>query len=310
MAKRKRLSPANPGMFGTAPETKSMMSRAPIADVASEAATTAALHDVTRELAQAKAQGRMVLSLPVSAITLDHIVRDRSIADEAEMEALRTSIAGRGQQTPIEVLETEPWQYGLISGWRRGQAIAQLHEQGRHDGTVLALLRQPAEASETYQAMVEENEIRVGLSYYESARIAAKALSITSRGISATLLASPTSAMPAATTISVAVRVSPPKTKACVTRLWPTDCGPMVLPSSDTTLPPPRPTATMSGMRKLVRTPPTSTARLLSRGKPPRSTPISLVVPPISTTIASSRPVTRAAPRSEFVGPDENVSAG
>lgn len=176
MAKRKRLSPANPGMFGTAPETKSMMSRAPIADVASEAATTAALHDVTRELAQAKAQGRMVLSLPVSAITLDHIVRDRIIADEAEMEALRTSIAGRGQQTPIEVLETEPGQYGLISGWRRCQAIAQLHEQGRHDGTVLALLRQPAEASETYQAMVEENEIRVGLSYYERARIAAKAV--------------------------------------------------------------------------------------------------------------------------------------
>lgn len=176
MAKRKRLSPANPDIFGAAPETKSLMARAPIADVASEAATTAALHDVSRELAQARAQGRMVLSLPVCAITLDHIVRDRVAVEDAEMDALMSSIAARGQQAPIEVLETAPGQYGLISGWRRCHAIAQLAAAGRHDGQVLALLRAPSEASETYQAMVEENEIRVGLSYYERARIAAKAV--------------------------------------------------------------------------------------------------------------------------------------
>ncbi|WP_299694842.1 ParB N-terminal domain-containing protein [uncultured Tateyamaria sp.] len=176
MAKRKRLSPANPAIFGAAPETKSMMSRAPIADVASDAATTAALHDVTRELSAARATGRMVLSLPVADIALDHIVRDRVIAEDAEMAALMTSIAARGQQTPIEILETKPGAYGLISGWRRCQAIARLAEQGQHDGMVLALLRAPKEASETYQAMVEENEIRVGLSYFERARIAAKAV--------------------------------------------------------------------------------------------------------------------------------------
>ena len=176
MAKRKRLSPANPAIFGAAPETKSMMSRAPIADVAAEAATTAALQDVTAELATARAEGRMVLSLPVSAVALDHIVRDRVIADDTEMAALMASIAARGQQTPVEVLETGPGAYGLISGWRRCQAIARLAAQGDHDGTVLALLRKPREASETYQAMVEENEIRVGLSYFERARIAAKAV--------------------------------------------------------------------------------------------------------------------------------------
>ncbi|WP_299628669.1 ParB N-terminal domain-containing protein [uncultured Tateyamaria sp.] len=176
MAKRKRLSPANPDVFGAAPETKSMLARAPIADVASDAATTAALHDVSRELSEARATGRMVLSLPVSAITLDHIVRDRVAVDDAEMEALMASIAARGQQSPIEVLETGSGQYGLISGWRRCQAIVQLAARGDHDGTVLALLRRPSDASETYQAMVEENEIRVGLSYYERARIAARAV--------------------------------------------------------------------------------------------------------------------------------------
>lgn len=177
MAKRKRLSPANPDVFGTAPDAApAPPTRAPIADVAGEAAATAALQDVTRELNDARAAGRMVLSLPLDSIVLDYIVRDRVTIDEAEMDALMTSIAARGQQTPIEVLETDTGEYGLISGWRRCQAIARLEKDGRHDGQVLALLRTPADASETYQAMVEENEIRVGLSYFERARIAAKAV--------------------------------------------------------------------------------------------------------------------------------------
>ena len=39
-----------------------------------------------------------------------------------------------------------------------------------------AILRQPETAADAYIAMVEENEIRVGLSYYERARVAAKAV--------------------------------------------------------------------------------------------------------------------------------------
>ncbi len=176
MAKRKRLSPANPEMFGAAPETKSALARAPIADVAADAAQSAALSDVVQELQAARVSGRMVLSLPVAEIVLDHIVRDRVVVQEDDMAALRQSIAERGQQTPIEVLKTDTGGYGLISGWRRCTAIAQLAEAGQHSGQVLALLRAPVEASETYLAMVEENEIRVGLSYYERARIAAEAV--------------------------------------------------------------------------------------------------------------------------------------
>ena len=180
MAKRKRLSPANPAAFGAAPEVKAAIAQssvgAPSADVAADTASTAALEEVTRELSQARDTGRMILSLTLGNIALDHLVRDRVVADDAEMEALMSSIAERGQQTPIEVLERAPGQYGLSSGWRRCQAIARLVKDGRHDGTVLALLRKPADASEAYLAMVEENEIRVGLSYFERARIAAKAV--------------------------------------------------------------------------------------------------------------------------------------
>ncbi|MGX9357542.1 ParB/RepB/Spo0J family partition protein [Roseobacteraceae bacterium S113] len=179
MAKRKRLTPANPAVFGAAPEVKGAMvsgARAPIADVASEAATTAALTELTQELTAARETGRMVLSLPLSEIKLDHLVRDRIAASDEEMEALSVSISARGQQTPIEVMALPEGGYGLISGWRRCQAIAALAADGAHDGKVLALLRKPGEASEAYLAMVEENEIRVGLSYFERARIAAKSV--------------------------------------------------------------------------------------------------------------------------------------
>lgn len=175
MAKRKRLTPANPVVFGTAPEVKSMPpARAPIADVAADASATAALDHITHELSQARASGRMVLSVPLGQIVLDHLVRDRVVAQgDEDMQALIASINTRGQQTPIEVMELEGGGYGLISGWRRCQAVAHLAELEEHDGHVLALLRPPSDA---YLAMVEENEIRVGLSYFERARIAYKSV--------------------------------------------------------------------------------------------------------------------------------------
>ncbi len=63
-------------------------------------------------------------------------------------------------------------------------------------------------------------------------------------------------------------------------------------------------------MRKLVRTPPISTAIDDSLGKPCTSAPISVVVPPTSITMASSKPVRKAAPRMLLVGPEPNVRTG
>ena len=65
--------------------------------------------------------------------------------------------------------------FGLISGWRRLSALRRLSDEDPVFGTVLAILRRPDSAAEAYCAMVEENEIRVGLSYYERARIVARA---------------------------------------------------------------------------------------------------------------------------------------
>lgn len=182
MAKRKRLTPPNPSYLDTPPalETKSMFSTprsAPIADVARDASSTAALSEMAESLARARDEGRMVVALPLDEIVMDHLVRDRLVVDATEMQTLKTSLRSRGQQTPIEVMQLEDGRYGLISGWRRCQALSEIAQEDRDDDpTVLALLRRPEEASDAYLAMVEENEIRVDLSYFERARIVAKAV--------------------------------------------------------------------------------------------------------------------------------------
>ena len=186
MAKRKRLTPARPDYLdetAPAPETKSMFPLGvarhspPIAQVAGSAATQAALEEVTEELRSARATGRLVQAVPLEAVDETHLVRDRISADDAEMEALSESLRARGQQVPIEVVELNEGRFGLISGWRRLTALKALYRDTGEErfATVLALLRQPESASDAYLAMVEENEIRVGLSYYERARIAARA---------------------------------------------------------------------------------------------------------------------------------------
>lgn len=155
----------------------------PIAQVAGDAAAMAALAAVSEELASARATGRMVLALPLSAIVEDHLIRDRVAQDREEMAALKQSIAARGQQTPVEVAEIGPgaggaMRYGLISGARRMTALRELQaETGEaRFGQVLALLRRPEGGADPYVAMVEENEIRVGLSFYERARIVMRAV--------------------------------------------------------------------------------------------------------------------------------------
>jgi ParB/RepB/Spo0J family partition protein len=179
MAKRKRLNPLLSSGEVQAPralETKSNRGTPPITGIVQDAASTAALEEMSQVLRTAREGGRMVLELPLAQIQMDHLVRDRIASDPQELEALVTSLRSRGQQQPIEVVALGPERYGLISGWRRCQALAQLAAQQGRPAQVLALLRQPKDASDAYLAMVEENEIRVGLSYYERARIVLRAV--------------------------------------------------------------------------------------------------------------------------------------
>ncbi len=172
MAKRKRLEVPTGPVSGEL-ETKSTLpprSRMPIAEVAGDTAGRAALEEVAREMTAAEEQGRVIKTIPIAEIRLDELNRDRMVIDEAEMETLKASLATRGQQSPIEVLAVSGGGYGLISGLRRVLALKALGQ-----GDVLALVRKPQNAQDAYVAMVEENEIRADLSFYERANIAAMA---------------------------------------------------------------------------------------------------------------------------------------
>lgn len=162
------LRPPGAGSFGAPP---------PIARVAAESAAEAALNEISDAMTRARAEGRLVLRLPLHEIEAEHLVRDRIGLDEEELEGLMASISEHGQRSPVEVSEIAPGRYGLISGWRRLTALKRLYAGGnsRFDH-VLALVRRPDTAADAYIAMVEENEIRLGLSYYERARIAARAV--------------------------------------------------------------------------------------------------------------------------------------
>jgi ParB family transcriptional regulator, chromosome partitioning protein len=195
MAKRKRLTPAqpeflNPGQGASpapAPEVKSGAGlgsgiNPPIAQVAGEASAVAALQEVTEAMRAARDEGRLVQRLALTSIVADHLARDRIIANADELGALIDSLREHGQRNPIEVVDLGNGTYGLISGWRRLSALELLAKETADTpdetrfNTVLAFLRRPEAASDAYVAMVEENEIRVGLSYYERARVVALAV--------------------------------------------------------------------------------------------------------------------------------------
>jgi ParB family transcriptional regulator, chromosome partitioning protein len=181
---RRRLTPLPAGPFGTevVPRAERSDNRplamAPIAHVAGESAALSAFEEVAETLRTARESGRMVLDLPLDEVAADHLVRDRLPAEDEEMAALRASIRAHGQRTPIEVTPLAgPLPYGLISGWRRLVALKALHaETGEaRFAAIRALVTRPETASAAYVAMVEENEIRVGLSQYERARVVALA---------------------------------------------------------------------------------------------------------------------------------------
>ena len=186
---RKRLTPADPDHLQSAAAVTpafgpGSLAKPPIAQIAAEAATLGALAELSDAWAEAQDQGRMVLSLPLDAIDATYLIRDRIGLDPEAMGILCQSLRARGQQTPIEVTELPPdpetgaARYGLISGWRRLTALQLLHYEtgSARFARVLALPRKPAASSDAYVAMVEENEIRAGLSFYERARIVVQAL--------------------------------------------------------------------------------------------------------------------------------------
>lgn len=199
MAKRRQLEVPSAEALkeleeGFARETSRAGVRPPIADVVADAALhsdptapserEANARDRTdaKALRDAMDKGLIARELPLHEITADALTRDRMNLDGPEMEELINSIARTGLRLPIEVFATAnpdaAGKYALISGFRRLAAYRHLNTMtgGEKYTTIPCFIRDPGSIAETLVAMVEENEIRVGLSQYERGRAAAIAV--------------------------------------------------------------------------------------------------------------------------------------
>lgn len=197
MAKRRQLEAPSPEKLkeleeGFARETRSdpLGISVPIARVAGEAAAQSEPGAPEERAARARDErdasayrhardtGLLVEEIPLSEINADELMRDRMAMDAEELAELKGSIAAHGLRLPIEVFELAApkgdQRFGLLSGYRRLAAIkALLGDTGKAEYTkIRAIVRAPEGASEAFVAMVEENEIRSGLSQYERGRVA------------------------------------------------------------------------------------------------------------------------------------------
>ncbi|SNR75038.1 ParB/RepB/Spo0J family partition protein [Puniceibacterium sediminis] len=199
MAKRRQLEVPSAEALkeiedGFARETSRSGMRPPIADVVADAARSAdplpplAREELARDKADAMAmraaleKGLVIQEIPVHEVMADALTRDRMNLDDDEMQELVDSISRNGLRLPIEVFEPSnpeaAGRYALISGFRRLAAYRQLNAMtgGEKFRTIPAFVRAPTSVAATLVAMIEENEIRVGLSQYERGRAAAVAV--------------------------------------------------------------------------------------------------------------------------------------
>ncbi|WP_323764779.1 ParB/RepB/Spo0J family partition protein [Marinovum sp.] len=192
MARRRQLEPPSPEALkeleeGFARESRSGL-RMPIADVVGEAAAMSqplpaeARAEQARDKADAarlraaEQDGRLVRMIPVTEVHVTGVSRDRIEVAQDELMELAASISESGLRLPIEVYQNDEG-YALISGFRRLEAFRHLAASVGGHAEIPAFVRAPETVAEVYVAMIEENEIRVGLSQYERGRAAAMAVS-------------------------------------------------------------------------------------------------------------------------------------
>lgn len=154
---------------------------APISQIAAEAAQASRVDDAqtrldrldAERLRSAQEHGLLITEIPTEVIRSDQMIRDRTVLNADELTELQTSIWSNGLRLPIEVYQDGEG-YALLSGYRRLLAVKNLAELNPGQYTnIKALIRPVRDTAGAFAAMVEENEIRANLSYYERGRIAA-----------------------------------------------------------------------------------------------------------------------------------------
>jgi ParB family chromosome partitioning protein len=111
--------------------------------------------------------------IPLAEIEAGALTRDRTGLDQEPLTELQLSIAANGLRQPNEIFPLaapcDGMAYGLLSGYRRLYAFRNLLEQTRQPryAQIPAFVRERQDLAKSMAAMVEENEIRAGISPYE-----------------------------------------------------------------------------------------------------------------------------------------------
>jgi ParB family chromosome partitioning protein len=129
---------------------------------------------LAHEFVRLKRAGLIVDLVPVDAIGMDKLTRDRKVARDSEIDELKESIRAVGLSNPIQV-EAVGDGYELVQGFRRLTAYRELHEE-TGDGTYATIPAGIIATGETlerlYRKMVDENLVRRNISFAEMAMLA------------------------------------------------------------------------------------------------------------------------------------------
>lgn len=140
-----------------------------------EAAIRAENDALAHEHVRLKKLGLIVDLVPLGAIAVSKLTRDRSAQRDPELDELKDSIRAIGLSNPIRVEQSEGG-YQLIQGFRRLAAYRELlAETGDADryGRIPAGLVAKGETLEgLYRRMVDENLVRRDISFAEMAGLA------------------------------------------------------------------------------------------------------------------------------------------
>lgn len=200
MARRRRIEApggaaidrirAEAAAFAAAPSIFDTTSAPPIAQIAGDSAT-ASTREIsalraeaeryradTARLRQAEIDGKLIIEVDLDAIDADFLARDRLPRSENDdgWRALKASIQAHGQRMPLELTrlgEGAERPFGLISGRRRLSVLQRLHAETGDPrwSRARAILRAASGLGQAFLMMVEENEVREGLSYFERGRV-------------------------------------------------------------------------------------------------------------------------------------------
>ena len=131
---------------------------------------------LAHEHVRLKRLGLILDLVPLDAVEMHKLTRDRAKGDDLELAGLKSSIAELGLSNPIRVEARDDGRYELIQGYRRltayRQLLAETGDAGRY-ATIPAAVSQAGDSLDAlYRRMVDENLVRKDISFAEMAQLA------------------------------------------------------------------------------------------------------------------------------------------